>query len=187
MGTITALARMITGLNLWISRILSPVVLILFLLLLGDVVMRYVQERPIAWSAEASKLIFGVYAILAGGWVLARRQHINVDLFYGAFSRKRKAGVDVATSFLFFLFVGVLLRESFLLAWESVESWEVSYETTWRPWIWPSKCMIVVASLLMLLQGIVKLTADVAILVGVEVDETAFGPLHDGGEGKETL
>jgi len=187
MDTFTAVARAITNFNCRLGRIMSYVVLILFLLLLGDVIMRYVQERPISWSAEASKLIFGVYAILGGGYVLARREHVNVDLFYGSFSAKKKAMVDIVTSILFFLFIGVLLKESFFVAWDSTARWEVSYETTWRPWIWPSKCMIVVAALLLLLQGLIKLAADIMIVMGMEVDESAFGPVREAGDGKDAV
>ena len=188
MGAITAFARTITTVNAWIGRTVSYVVLILFILLLGDVIMRYLTESPISWSAQASKLIFGVYAIIGGGYLLARRDHVNVDLFYGNFSPRKKAIVDIATSFLFFLFLIVLLRESYSLAYDSVSRLEVSYETTWRPWIWPSKSMIVVAAALLFLQGVVKLIADIMIVMGLRVDETAFGPLRDGeGEGTETV
>ena len=185
MGAITAFARTITTVNATIGRVMSYVVLILFLFLLGDVVMRYLTESPISWSAQVSKLIFGVYAIIGGGYILARRDHVNVDLFYGNFSPRKKAIVDIATSFLFFLFLGVLLTESYSLASDSVQRMEVSYETTWRPWIWPSKCMIVVAAVLLLLQGIIKLIADIMIVMGMEVDETAYGPLRDGETGEK--
>ena len=158
---------------------MSYFVLVLFILLLGDVVMRYVQQSPISWSAQLSKLIFGIYAILGGGYLLARREHVNVDLFYGNFSRRRQAAVDIATSFLFFLFLGVLLTESYSMAADSIARMEVSYETTWRPPIWPSKSLIFVAAGLLLLQGIVKLAADIMILLGVPVDETAYGPLRE--------
>jgi len=167
---------------------MSYVVLILFALLFGDVIMRYVQERPISWSSDASSLLFGVYAILGAGYVLARREHVNVDLFYANFSPKRKAAVDIVTSVLFFLFIGILLKESFFVALESTARMEVSYETMWRPWIWPSKCMIVVAALLLFLQGVVKLIADIMILNGMEVDESAFGPVReDASEEKEPI
>jgi TRAP-type mannitol/chloroaromatic compound transport system permease small subunit len=182
MGVITTFARAVTAVNAWIGRVMSYVVLILFALLLSDVIMRYLTESPIAWSAQASKLIFGVYAIIGGGYLLARRHHVNVDLFYGNFSPRRKAAVDIATSFLFFMFLGVLLKESYSMAYDSVSRLEVSYETTWRPWIWPSKSLIVVAAFLLLLQGIVKLIADIMILLGIEVDESAFGPLRDGDD-----
>ena len=190
MAALTAFARTITTINLWIGRVACYAVLILFLLLFSDVVMRYITESPISWSALASKMIFGVYTIIGGGYLLARREHVNVDLFYGAFSKKKKALTDVATSFLFFLFMAVLLAamagyavlltESYSMAYDSISRLEVSYETTWRPPVWPSKTLIVVAAVLLTLQGIVKLIADIMILLDIEVDETAFGPITDG-------
>ncbi|GLQ06078.1 TRAP transporter small permease subunit [Sneathiella chinensis] len=179
MRGLVAFARAVTATNAWIGRLASYAVLLLFILLLGDVIMRYVTQSPVSWSSLASKMIFGVYAIIGGGYLLARRDHVNVDLFYGSFSPKKKALTDIATSFLFFLFLGVLLTESFSMATDSISRMEVSYETTWRPYIWPSKTLIFVAAALLLLQGIVKLIADIMILLDMEVDETAFGPLND--------
>ena len=180
MVALTAFARAVTTTNVWIGRLVSYVVLILFILLLSDVIMRYVTQSPISWSALASKMIFGVYAIIGGGYLLARRDHVNVDLFYAHFSARKKALTDIATSFLFFLFLGVLLSESYSMAYDSISRLEVSSETTW-----PSKSMIFVAAILLLLQGIVKLIADIMILMGREVDESAFGPVVDDDTGEK--
>ena len=179
MGTLTAFARAVTTVNLWIGRVVAWVVLALFVLLLLDAVMRYVAGSPIQWSQQLSRLLFGVYAIIGGGYVLARREHVNVDLFYAGFSRRRQAAVDVATSFLFFFFILVLLRESWSMAADSVARWEVDHLAIWKAPLWPSKCLIVVAAALLLLQGVVKLAADIMILAGMDVDESAFGPIHD--------
>ncbi len=193
MGAITAIARSITTTNLWIAKFVNWAVLILFLLLLADVIMRKVIGAPISWSQQASRLIFGVYAIIGGGYLLARREHVNVDLFYGSFSKRRKAMVDIATSFLFFSFLIVLLPNSYEIAAQSVClsdnvppwcKWEVDELAIWKAPLWPSKCLIVVAAFLLLLQGIVKLTADIMILAGIDVDESAYGPIADGAEGK---
>ncbi|MEZ5661048.1 MAG: TRAP transporter small permease subunit [Burkholderiaceae bacterium] len=188
MQAITAAARAITTLNKWIGRVFSYVVLILFALLLGDVIMRYVQENPISWSSQLSKIVFGVYAIIGGGYLLARRDHVKVDLFYANFTPRQQALIDIVTSVLFFLFIGVLVSESWLMAADSVASWEVSYETTWHAPVWPSKIMIVVAAVLLLLQGVIKLIADIMVVLGIEVDPTAYGPITDGEEAahKET-
>lgn len=193
MGAITAVARTITTTNLWIAKFVNWAVLILFLLLLADVIMRKVVGAPISWSQQASRLIFGVYAIIGGGYLLARREHVNVDLFYGNFSKKRKAAVDIATSFLFFVFLIVLLPNSYEMAAQSVCmtegvppwcKWEVDELAVWKAPLWPSKWMIVVAAILLFIQGIVKLAADIMILMGIDVDETAYGPIADGAEGK---
>lgn len=185
MGAITAFARTVTTTNLWVARIFNWVVVALFVLLLLDVVMRYVAGSPIQWSQQLSRLLFGVYAIIGGGYLLARRDHVNVDLFYGNFSRRRKALVDICTSVLFFLLLYVLLVESWGLAADSVKRWEVDHLAIWKAPLWPSKCMIVVAAVLLLLQGIVKLIADIMIVAGYEVDETAFGPIRDGEDADE--
>lgn len=180
MTAITAFARLVTGANLWIARILNWGVLILFGLLLWDVIMRYLTDSPVQWSTQASRLLFGVYAILGGGYVLARREHVNVDLFYANFSPRKQALVDIVTSVLFFLMLGVLLIESWSLASDSVKRWEVDHLAVWKAPLWPSKCMIVVAAGLLLAQGMVKLIADIRIVMGLPVDEEIFGPIKDG-------
>lgn len=193
MGAITAFARTVTTTNLWIAKVVNWAVLILFILLLADVIMRKVVGAPISWSQQASRLIFGVYAIIGGGYLLARREHVNVDLFYGSFSKKRKAAVDIATSFLFFSFLIVLLPNAYEMAAQSVCmtegvppwcKWEVDELAVWKAPLWPSKWMIVVSAILLFAQGIVKLAADIMILMGIDVDETAYGPIADGAEGK---
>ena len=68
---------------------------------MAEVIMRYVVGSAAIWTAEFAQLIFGVYAVIAGGYLLVERAHVNVDIIYGRFSRMRKAKVDLATSFLF--------------------------------------------------------------------------------------
>ena len=43
------------------------------------------------------------------------------------------------------------------------------------------------AATLLMLQGVIKLIADIMVVIGIEVDEEAFGPVTDGDAiGKET-
>lgn len=168
------LAGAITRLNRWIGRWASLAVLIIFVLLLADVVMRYLVGYPAVWTAELATLIFGVYAIIGGGYLMAERGHVNVDILYGRFSRRRKALVDLLTWPLFALFVCVLLWQGWSLAIESTLQLERS-NSVWKPWIWPVKLAIPLAAVLLLLQGLVRLVADIRILRGLPVDEATFG------------
>jgi TRAP-type mannitol/chloroaromatic compound transport system permease small subunit len=176
----TVFARGITGLNRFIGKVAAWVVIPLFLLLISDVLMRYFVGRPMIWTAELAQLVFGVYAILGGGYLLAERGHVNVDIFYGNFSRKKKAAVDVATSVLFFLFVGVLLWQGWSLAADSVGSWERS-NSAWKPYIWPAKVAIPVAAVLLLLQGVVRLVGDIRVLLELPVDPAVYGTQPEQG------
>ncbi|WP_439148589.1 TRAP transporter small permease subunit [Sulfitobacter sp.] len=176
------LARLITRTNRFIGYWISFCVLIIFALLLADVVMRYLIGQPAIWTAELATLIFGVYAIMGGGFLLAERGHVNVDIIYGRFSPKRKALIDIATWPLFAIFVGVLLWQGYDIASEAIADLERS-NSVWKAPLWPTKSLIPVAAILLLLQGVVRLWADVRTLMGLPNDPEIFGvPAKDETE-----
>jgi TRAP-type mannitol/chloroaromatic compound transport system permease small subunit len=168
------LARTVTRVNQFIGKWISLGVLLIFVLLLADVVMRYLVGSPTIWTAELATLVFGVYAIIGGGYLLAERGHVNVDIFYGRLSQKRRALVDILTWPLFLLFVGVLLWQGWDIAAEAINDMERS-NSVWKAPLWPTKTLIPVAAVLLLLQGLVRLWADIRVLRGLPVPSDVFG------------
>jgi len=168
------LARTITRINRFIGRWVSLAVLLIFGLLLADVVMRYLVGSPAIWTAELATLIFGAYAIIGGGYLLAERGHVNVDIFYGRLPRRRRSLIDILTWPLFLLFVGVLLWQGWDIAVEAIEDLERS-NSVWKAPLWPTKALIPVAAILLLLQGLVRLWADIRVLRGLPVPDDVFG------------
>ena len=172
------LARSITRLNIWVAKLAAWLILPMFFLLMADVIMRYVVGSAAIWTAEFAQLIFGVYAVIAGGYLLVERAHVNVDIFYGKFSARRKAVADLATSFLMFLFLAVLIWQGTDMAWESAEKLERS-NSIWNPHIWPVKVAIPVAGVLLLLQAFVRIASDIRTVMGLENDPDVFGKQAD--------
>lgn len=168
------IAGAITRFNVWIAGIVAWLILPIFVLLMADVIMRYVVGSAAIWTAEFAQLIFGVYAVLCGGYLLVERAHVNVDIIYGKFSRVNKARTDLATSVLFFLFLGVLIWQGTDMAWESAAKLESS-NSIWNPQIWPVKVAIPIAGVLLLLQGFVRIASDVRTVMGLENDPAIFG------------
>ena len=169
-----SIARAVTQTNRFIGRWVSLAVLIIFAFLFADVVLRYLFGAPAIWTAELATLIFGAYAILGGGYLLAERGHVNVDILYGRLSRKRKALVDIVTFPLLLLFVGILLWQGWEIAAESIADLERS-NSVWKAPLWPTKALIPVAAILLLLQAIVRLWSDIRVLRGLPVPEDVFG------------
>ena len=159
-----AVLRGITRLNDVIGRWVSLLILVIFVLLIAEIGFRYVVGAPMVWTGELTQMVFGVYAVLSGGYILAHGGHVNVDLIYSRFSARTKAILDLFTSVRFFLFVGALLYFGSSLAYESMEFWEHS-QSAWNPPIWPVKLMIPVSAFLILLQGIVKLARDICVVL----------------------
>jgi TRAP-type mannitol/chloroaromatic compound transport system permease small subunit len=176
------LARAVTSLNRWVGRTAAWLVVPMFLMLIVDVAMRYFVGRPTVWTSELTQLVFGFYAVIGGGWLLVERAHVNVDILYGRLPAKKKALVDVATSFLFFLFLGVLLWQGASLAYDSIIRLETS-QSIWNPHVWPVKAAIPLAGLLLLLQGFVRLASDIRVLMDLPNDDADFGKQADDAAG----
>lgn len=158
----------VTRLNNVIGRWASGLIFAIFFLLILEVFFRYLLGSPSAWTNELGQLLFGVYAVLSGGYVMAHREHVNVDLLHSHFPPRVRAAVDIFTSLVFFLFTFALLYFGGSLAWESIQTLETSH-SAWNPPIYPVKAMIPIATFLLLLQGIAKLLQD--ILIACNLDE----------------
>lgn len=178
MRAVYAFMRGVTWLNERVGRTVAWLILAIFLLLLAEVLLRYFFRSPTVWTNELGQLLFGAYAVLSGGYLLARGGHVNVDILYSAFPRRTKAVIDILTSILFFAFLSVLLTQGAIFALESIEKLETSH-SVWNPPIWIFKAVIPVSAALLLLQGIVKLIRDILIVTGHDVPDDAPAA-HDG-------
>ncbi len=164
MDVLNAVFRTIDGVNDWVGRKASLLVIVLSFLLLLETLMRYGFNSPTVWANELAQMLFGAYGVLAGGYLLRWKRHVSVDIVYVSLPQRARKSIDIAGSLLFFLFCGVLLFVGGSMAWESLSSWEHS-QSAWNPPIYPIRMMIPIAALLMLLQGLVKLIRDVSSFV----------------------
>lgn len=166
--------RGITRFNDWLGGWVSLLLLAIFVLLIAEIVFRYVAGAPKVWTSELTQLLFGIYAVLSGGYIMAHGGHVNVDILHSRLSPRTRAILDIFTSFLFLAFVGALLYFGSALAWESMSFWEHS-QSAWDPPIWPVKLAIPIGAALLLLQGLVKLLQDIMLVLGLEPPESLPG------------
>lgn len=167
MHALHATMRGITRLNDWLGKSVSLLVLVIFALLIAEVIFRYFAGAPKVWTSELTQLLFGVYVVLSGGYIMAHGGHVNVDILYSRLSPRARAVIDTFTSLLFLAFVGALLYFGSALAWESLSFWEHS-QSAWNPPIWPVKLAIPIGAALLLAQGLVKLLRDGMAAFGIE-------------------
>ncbi|MBN1382790.1 MAG: TRAP transporter small permease subunit [Deltaproteobacteria bacterium] len=179
MRKLLAVLNFIDAMNDWVGRVLWFGIILMTLLVLSEVTRRYVFNAPTVWGNELTQLIFAVYVVLSGGYVLRWGAHVNVDILYSHFSTRNKAYVDIVTSFLFFLFCGMMLIYGGSLAWESISIWERS-NSAWRPPLYPFKMMIPLGAMLLLLQGAAKLVRDILTAAGLSSEMTGErGEIHE--------
>ncbi len=133
---------------------------------LFEVIARFCFNDPTVWGYETTEILFGLYALLAGGFCLLHERHIRADVLWGRWSLKRKAIADLAVSGLSFLFIGGLFLLSIPFAWHSFQVGETS-PTVWAPPIYPFKFIMIVAVAFLLLQLIAKFLRDIATVRGI--------------------
>lgn len=182
MSLINAFTRAITSVNEWVGRWASYLVWPMFVLLFLEVIFRYGLRRPTVWTNELSQMLFGAYAVLSGGYLIARGGHVNVDIVYSRLPRRARAFCDVLTSGAFFIFAGTVLYFGASMAWDSLSRLEHS-QSAWNPPLYPVKLTIPVGALLLLLQGLAKFLNDLVILVrGERAEDTAGQAIAQGLE-----
>nr|WP_240969482.1 TRAP transporter small permease subunit [Sneathiella limimaris] len=132
-----------------------------------EVVVRYVFNSPTNWAHESMFLMFGMQYLVAGAYAMLTGSHVRVDIFYAKFSMRGKAFVDLLTSVFFFIFAGTLLVTSYIFSVDAIGQNEVSF-TEWAIQYWPVKCVMIVGSLLLILQGISLVLKDIRTLINPE-------------------
>lgn len=128
---------------------------LLVLVVFVEVIARYVFNAPFVWAFELSMYLYGSITVLIGGYTVLHRAQIRMDIIYSRFSPRRRAVVDVLTSLLFFLYIIVLILSTGQFAIKSVLENQHS-NSLWGPPMYPLKIVMVIAALLVLIQGLAE-------------------------------
>lgn len=152
-------ARTVNATNEWIGRILSVGILPIILLVVYEVVMRYVYRSPTIWGTELVSFMFAGYILLGGGYTLLHRDHVNMDVVYSRLAPRTRAILDVLTASVVFLYCVMLILQGGLLA---LETWELGRTsgTDWNPPLFPVQVALPIGAFLMLIQATIKFVRD---------------------------
>ena len=150
----------IDKLNDQVGKIISMLIIFMVLILVYEVVLRYIFNAPTLWAHETSEYFFGVHFFLGGAYALRHAAHVNVEVVYSRFSPRVRAILDIIGFLFFFAFCGVLLWYGTRYAWISLMRLEPC-NTPFRAPLYPVKLAIPVGTLLIFLQELAHLWRNV--------------------------
>ncbi len=160
----------VDGISEWTALPLSLLVMLMMLILLFEVLMRYVFHSPTIWGHETAQHLFAAYAVLGGAYLLLHQGHVRVDVFYAQLSPRTQAAWDAITYLFFFLFIIVMLIWGVQGAIRSWSIGEVS-QTPFHPPMYLIRTALPLGALLILLQGTAHfIRAAYIALRGVELE-----------------
>jgi TRAP-type mannitol/chloroaromatic compound transport system permease small subunit len=152
----------IDRLNERVGQAFALTIFVVTLVILYEVVARGVFGRATIWANETTIYLSACAYLVSGGYALAHRRHVRIDLVYERLSPRTRARLDLFTFVFFFIYVGALVWVGTTLAWGSFQQSEGT-GTPWNPPIWPVKFAIPLAGLLLLLQGVANLLRDLGV------------------------
>ena len=123
---------------------------------------------PSLWTLETAQFIMVAYYILGGPYSIQLGSNVRMDLFYGGWSPRTKAWVDLFTVFFLLFYLVVLLYGAFESTSYAFQYGERSY-SSWRPFMWPIKTIMCLGIFMMILQTISELLKDLARIRGQEL------------------
>ena len=137
-----------------------------------EVVARYFFNSPTNWAHEGSFLMFGMMYTLGGAALWLVDGHVRVDVFYAKWSRRGRAGADIITSVISYIFIlGILisgwlffaqgLDRAYLPEWLALGYNMDLSQTEWQIPYWPIKFAIPFGAFLVAMMGVSRFVKDV--------------------------
>lgn len=120
-----------------------------------EVVARYVFNAPTLWAYDMTFMMYGGYFMLGAAFTLQRKGHVRTDSYYGEWSVRRQATVDIVCYLVMFLpFVMVFAYTGSGYFLKSFMTGERFVSSPWMPIAWPFKAAMPLAGILLLIQGL---------------------------------
>ncbi len=183
--------RVVDAVNYRIGRLMMWGLFVMMGILLWSSISKTLF-LPSLWTLEMAQFALVTYYLLGGPYSVQLGSNVRMDLFYHSWSDRRKAWFDACTVMFLIFYLGVLFYGGLSSTAYSLGYWgdePVAFftglltgseeigrlersSTSWRPFIWPVKTIMVVGFFLMLLQAISEFFKDIARIRGHEIGAT---------------
>jgi len=151
------LSAIIKGIDTLIEKqgqLTSFLIVPLALIVLYEVVMRYLFNAPTTWGFEATTFAYGLHYMLGLSFMENAQGHVRVDIIVSRLPKKVQAVIMIVTYLVIFMPVYVLMTVGAAeYAYTSTVAGEVN-STSWAPPIWPFKIVMAISFFFLVIQGL---------------------------------
>lgn len=165
------LVRAADGISRLFGAIAAALVIVLVVLMLYDVVLRYIFNAPTIWGNDLNTWLMGASFVLSIAYAMSTDSHVRVDLLYDRRTRPRIRVFDLIGLTAIVLptvaWITLGLYDHFMTAYLSGER---SGSGGWNPIVWPFKFVLLVGFAIFTLQIVAEIIKRAASLMGRPFD-----------------
>ena len=157
MSILKKIGDAITTVNEKINNAASWLIYPLVIVIMFEVVRRYIFNSPTNWVYDMTWILYGIFVFLGGAHGLHTGVHVKADIIYNMMPKKGQAIFDLISYVIFFFPVmGILVYSTFTYFLKSFAVKDVSIYTTWAPLLWPFNLILCISMVMLLFQGFVE-------------------------------
>jgi TRAP-type mannitol/chloroaromatic compound transport system permease small subunit len=165
MNILRSICNKIDNLNEAIGKGIAWLTTLLVVLICYDVVARYLFNATFAAIIELEWYLFSFIFLFGAAYALKHDKHVRVDVFYGNFTEKQQAWVNlIGTLFFLIPFCLIVIYTSFRFTVNSYAMQEGSPDPGGLPATYIVKAAIPIGFTLLLLQAISLLLKSILTL-----------------------
>lgn len=162
-GKMTALLW-IDWINDRIGRGVSFLVWIGAVVLVWEVISRYVFGAPTIWAHGYTQRIFGSYFILIGAFAMLRGAHVRIDIFLPTKGGRKRAALDLLNYLMLLIWGLALAYEGWAFFQEALLWDEVDDGALGHP-LWPIKLCLVIGAAMISTQAFAEIIRTIITLI----------------------
>jgi TRAP-type mannitol/chloroaromatic compound transport system permease small subunit len=166
-------SRRIDAFNTLIGRWLSWLIVVAVVISASNAIIRKIFDVSSNSFLELQWVLFSIVFLLCSPWTFLNNEHIRIDIINHSLPLKVRGWIDMIGHLLF------LLPFTLILLWTSIPFFLVSYRQNEQSFSagglpqWPAKSLIMIACVLLLLQGISEIIKRAAMMMGIIPDSNA--------------
>jgi TRAP-type mannitol/chloroaromatic compound transport system permease small subunit len=145
--------NLIDKINRWMGEILAWGTVVILLIMLYEVISRYVFNDPTSWAWKVNGQIFSGTLILGGGYILLVKGHVKLDLIYERVGTSKQRLFDMITFPVFCLAFIIVIWQGWRMMASSISMNEHDMGLFRTP-LYYGKIAFLVGAVLIFLEGI---------------------------------
>jgi TRAP-type C4-dicarboxylate transport system permease small subunit len=169
---VNSLVRWLDRLNDYLSIIAGAVIGFTALIVIYEVVMRYLIKRPTTWVNDISEILLVYCTFLGASWVLRVGGHIKVDIVVTLLRERRQIFMGMVQDILSLFFCVVFTWITWESFWDSVVTQERTAGGLFSVPLWAVYIVIPIGALLLSLQLIRQIVDGFVYLWGKNPHES---------------